>query len=139
MRGSNKKRTPQSRERDRGGLPGPDRGEWQLEGQNKCLYCGGSYKFDKFTIPEAMGGFCMPECVSGYTYYILRDSKGEYQELIEQHCNRKVNRAPPHGEMRHWDQKNGWKTQEDVYNIRYKGLSEKEKAQARKEIGDKRK
>lgn len=117
---------------------GPDKGEWQLEGEHTCIYCGGSFKIEKFTIPEVNGGFCMPECVAGYNWYILMNDKEKYHEKIETFCGRDVNMPPPHHLMTAWGRTSGF-TQTDVYNCRYKNLSDHDKAIAKKEIGDKSK
>lgn len=112
----------------------PRRVEWQLEGKYVCNYCEGPFKIEKFTIPEVDGGFCMPECVAGYNWYILVDDREEYHEKIENFCGRRVNKAPPHYLMKVG--KSPGYTQDDIYSSRYDNLSSDEVKIAKKEIGD---
>lgn len=108
----------------------PDRGEWQLEGTHRCLYCEGSFRFEKFTISDIDGGFCMPECTAGYNWFVLVADRKHNHSQIEQFCRRTVN-IPPSCFTEDIPL-----TQSDVYKIRYLNLNDDEKIIAKNEIGD---
>lgn len=115
---------------------GLGRGEWQLEGEFTCGYCGGSYKREKFTIPDAEGGFCMPECTLGYVWFFLIDDREDKRNQMESYCGRKINLPPPLSKMANWYGGKGF-GQKDVLRMRYDGLSEDDVRTARAEIGHK--
>lgn len=113
----------------------PRKVEWQLQGKYVCNYCEGPFNTEKFTIDEVNGGFCMPECVAGYNWYILVDGRNEYHNELEEFCGRKINKPPAYHLMKACNGHNGF-TQSDIYNCRYNNLSEADTKIAKKEIGD---